>query len=125
MVRKGVFASGAAFIFFTAILTELYYITFSKAQKIMDPPYGRDDVGMAPENIVVTAIKNGELAEYLYFSCQPVKLKKKFHASLLSLMLWMALINFLLCFIYIITVTKLLVSLWHLYWREHNFPSKC
>ncbi|CAL9154249.1 unnamed protein product, partial [Musa hybrid cultivar] len=30
-VRKGVFAAGAAFVFFTAILSELYYVTYAKA----------------------------------------------------------------------------------------------
>jgi hypothetical protein len=46
-VRKGVFAAGAAFIFLTAILTELYYITFSKAQNTMAPSYGKDNIGMS------------------------------------------------------------------------------
>ncbi|XP_057966460.1 uncharacterized protein LOC131154223 [Malania oleifera] len=40
-VRKGVFGAGAAFIFFTAIVSELYYICYSKA-KGSSQPYGRD-----------------------------------------------------------------------------------
>lgn len=31
-VRKGVFAAGAAFVLFTAIISELYYVSFSKAR---------------------------------------------------------------------------------------------
>nr|CAD1844367.1 unnamed protein product [Ananas comosus var. bracteatus] len=31
-VRKGVFAAGAAFVFFTAILSEFYYVTYSKSR---------------------------------------------------------------------------------------------
>ncbi|KAG0498653.1 hypothetical protein HPP92_002965 [Vanilla planifolia] len=31
-LRKGVFGAGAAFVFFTAVLTELYYVCFSKAR---------------------------------------------------------------------------------------------
>lgn len=62
MVRKGVFAAGAAFIFFTAIVTELYYITFSKAQKTTAMSYGKNDIGMAPEKVLAKATKeNGEL----------------------------------------------------------------
>ncbi|KAJ4784249.1 fiber (DUF1218) [Rhynchospora pubera] len=45
-VRRGVFAAGAAFIFFTTILTELYYITFSKAQNTMNPSYDKNNIGM-------------------------------------------------------------------------------
>ncbi|XP_042462383.1 uncharacterized protein LOC122045986 [Zingiber officinale] len=39
-VRKGVFAAGAAFVFFTALLTELYYIFYSKAVASDELPYG-------------------------------------------------------------------------------------
>ncbi|KAF5195177.1 Fiber protein fb34 [Thalictrum thalictroides] len=38
-VRKGVFGAGAAFIFFTAILTEFYYICYSKARNSFQAPY--------------------------------------------------------------------------------------
>lgn len=45
-LRKGVFAAGAAFIFFTAIVSEFYYICYSKARG-GSTPYGRDTgVGM-------------------------------------------------------------------------------
>ncbi|ONK71528.1 uncharacterized protein A4U43_C04F9570 [Asparagus officinalis] len=45
-LRKGVFAAGAAFAFFTAILSEFYYISFSKAN---NAGYGRESaVGMSP-----------------------------------------------------------------------------
>ncbi|KAF5728024.1 hypothetical protein HS088_TW21G00166 [Tripterygium wilfordii] len=40
-VRKGVFAAGAAFIFFTAIVSQFYYICYSKARESFQP-YGRD-----------------------------------------------------------------------------------
>ncbi|KAF3789250.1 hypothetical protein EJ110_NYTH18938 [Nymphaea thermarum] len=45
-IRKGVFAAGAAFTFFTCILSEIYYITFSKANAT---PYhgGEAGVGMS------------------------------------------------------------------------------
>ncbi|CAN6483178.1 unnamed protein product [Victoria cruziana] len=45
-IRKGVFAAGAAFTFFTGILSELYYITYSKANA---SPYhgGEDGMGMS------------------------------------------------------------------------------
>ncbi|XP_078161325.1 uncharacterized protein LOC144556767 [Carex rostrata] len=46
-VRRGVFAAGAAFIFFTGILTEFYYITFSKAQNATTSSYGKDNIGMS------------------------------------------------------------------------------
>ncbi|KAK9089369.1 hypothetical protein Scep_028451 [Stephania cephalantha] len=43
-LRKGVFAAGAAFIVFTGILSELYYVSYSKAN---DSPYGGEmGVGM-------------------------------------------------------------------------------
>lgn len=51
-LRKGVFAAGAAFVFFTAILSEFYYISFSKANDSGYPPYGsygkESAVGMSP-----------------------------------------------------------------------------
>lgn len=31
-LRKGVFAAGAAFVFFTAIISEVYYLLYSKAK---------------------------------------------------------------------------------------------
>ncbi|KAF6154520.1 hypothetical protein GIB67_028412 [Kingdonia uniflora] len=47
-LRKGVFGAGAAFIVFTGILTELYYICYSKAADSYQSTYGRDTgVGMA------------------------------------------------------------------------------
>ena len=46
-VRKGVFAAGAAFTFFTAIISEVYYICYSKARDGFEAPYGRETgVGM-------------------------------------------------------------------------------
>ncbi|XP_073112640.1 uncharacterized protein [Elaeis guineensis] len=44
-VRKGVFAAGAAFVFFTAILSEFYYVTFSKANSAYDK---EPAIGMSP-----------------------------------------------------------------------------
>lgn len=43
-VRKGVFGAGAAFIFFNAIVSEFYYICYSKAQDSFLPygPGGRE-----------------------------------------------------------------------------------
>ncbi|KAF8391378.1 hypothetical protein HHK36_023682 [Tetracentron sinense] len=41
-LRKGVFGAGAAFIVFTGIVTELYYVCYSKAKDSSGPPYGRD-----------------------------------------------------------------------------------
>ncbi|RDX90981.1 hypothetical protein CR513_27100, partial [Mucuna pruriens] len=40
-LRKGVFGAGAAFIVFTGITSELYYVSFSKANS-GPPPYARD-----------------------------------------------------------------------------------
>lgn len=46
-LRKGVFAAGAAFVLFTVILSEFYYVSFSKAASDSDlPPYGGPEVGM-------------------------------------------------------------------------------
>ncbi|XP_058083427.1 uncharacterized protein LOC131231299 [Magnolia sinica] len=51
-LRKGVFGAGAAFIFFTAIVSEFYYVSYSKAKDSGSlPPYGRDTgVGMGTYN---------------------------------------------------------------------------
>ncbi|XP_030443520.1 uncharacterized protein LOC115665834 [Syzygium oleosum] len=40
-VRKGVFGAGAAFIFFTAIVSEFYYTCYSRAMESFQP-YGRE-----------------------------------------------------------------------------------
>lgn len=45
MVRKGVFASGAAFIFLTAIISEFYYINYSSAREKFQP-YGGGETGV-------------------------------------------------------------------------------
>lgn len=46
-LRKGVFAAGAAFIFFTAIVSQFYYVSYSKARDSFQPYAGRDTgVGM-------------------------------------------------------------------------------
>ncbi|KAI4333700.1 hypothetical protein L6164_018474 [Bauhinia variegata] len=45
-VRKGVFAAGAAFTLFTAIVTEFYYITYSRARESFQPYGGETGVGM-------------------------------------------------------------------------------
>lgn len=39
-VRKGIFAAGAAFTFFTAIVSELYYVVYAKAKGNSFQPYG-------------------------------------------------------------------------------------
>ncbi|XP_030931902.1 uncharacterized protein LOC126694945 [Quercus robur] len=45
-LRKGVFGAGAAFIFFTAIVSEFYYVFYSKARESFQQ-YGREPaVGM-------------------------------------------------------------------------------
>ncbi|KAK4285959.1 hypothetical protein QN277_002582 [Acacia crassicarpa] len=36
-LRKGVFAAGAAFIFFTALVSEFYYVSYSKARDSFQP----------------------------------------------------------------------------------------
>ncbi|THU74753.1 hypothetical protein C4D60_Mb04t36750 [Musa balbisiana] len=48
-VRKGVFAAGAAFVLFTAVLSELYYVYYAKAARSSGaPPYGEAPaVGMS------------------------------------------------------------------------------
>ncbi|XP_020592466.1 uncharacterized protein LOC110032989 [Phalaenopsis equestris] len=38
-LRKGVFGAGAAFIFFTGILTEFYYVSYAKSKDVGLPPY--------------------------------------------------------------------------------------
>ncbi|GJX93343.1 transducin/WD40 repeat-like superfamily protein [Tanacetum coccineum] len=46
-VRKGVFAAGAAFVFFTGIVSQFYYASYSKARGTFQPPYGGEaNVGM-------------------------------------------------------------------------------
>ncbi|KAL6975386.1 hypothetical protein U1Q18_024182 [Sarracenia purpurea var. burkii] len=47
-LRKGVFAAGAAFILLNCIVSELYYICFSKARESSQPYGGEADVGMGP-----------------------------------------------------------------------------
>ncbi|CBI20341.3 hypothetical protein VitviT2T_029594 [Vitis vinifera] len=44
-LRKGVFGAGAAFTFFTAILSELYYVCYSKARGSF-PAYGGRETGV-------------------------------------------------------------------------------
>lgn len=39
-VRKGIFSAGAAFIFFTGIISEFYYINYSKARDGAAGPRG-------------------------------------------------------------------------------------
>jgi hypothetical protein len=47
-VRKGVFGAGAAFVFFTAIISEFYYISFSKARDAAgEVPFGGASIGMS------------------------------------------------------------------------------
>lgn len=41
MLRKGVFGAGAAFIVFTGLFSELYYVSYSKANDGL-PPYRKD-----------------------------------------------------------------------------------
>ena len=45
LVRRGVFAAGAAFIFLTTIVTELYYICYSSARDRFQP-YGGGEAGV-------------------------------------------------------------------------------
>lgn len=50
-LRKGVFGAGAAFIVFTGIVSELYYVFYSKANAgFQAPPYSRD-TGVRMENL--------------------------------------------------------------------------
>lgn len=46
-VRKGVFAAGAAFIFFTSIINKFYYVSYSNAKRGAGPYGGEAGVGMA------------------------------------------------------------------------------
>lgn len=46
-VRKGVFAAGAAFVFFTSIINKFYYVFYSKARGGPGPYGGEVGVGMA------------------------------------------------------------------------------
>lgn len=41
-LRKGIFGAAAAFVVFTGILSELYYVSHSKANTEGTTPYGRD-----------------------------------------------------------------------------------
>ncbi|KAI4322912.1 hypothetical protein L6164_022562 [Bauhinia variegata] len=45
-VRKGVFAAGAAFTLFTAIVSEFFYINYSKARESFQPYGGEAGLGM-------------------------------------------------------------------------------
>ncbi|KAL8103830.1 hypothetical protein AgCh_028141 [Apium graveolens] len=49
-LRKGVFAAGAAFIVFTGILSELYYVSFSKANDGFLPTNGDGVIKMGAYN---------------------------------------------------------------------------
>jgi len=46
-VRKGVFAAGAAFVFFTGIVSEFYYISYSKSRGSFEPYAAEAGVGLA------------------------------------------------------------------------------
>lgn len=41
-LRKGVFGAGAAFVVLTGIISELYYVSYSKASNSFAPTYGGD-----------------------------------------------------------------------------------
>jgi hypothetical protein len=45
-LRKGVFGAGAAFIFFTSIVSQFYYICYSKARESFQPYAREAAVGM-------------------------------------------------------------------------------
>ncbi|XP_028807550.1 uncharacterized protein LOC114762255 [Neltuma alba] len=45
-VRKGVFAAGAAFVFFTGIVSEFFYINYSRARDSFQPYGGAPDTGV-------------------------------------------------------------------------------
>lgn len=45
-VRKGVFAAGAAFIVVTGMISEFYYISYSKARGSFEPYGGEASVGL-------------------------------------------------------------------------------
>lgn len=44
-VRKGVFGAGAAFVFFTAIVSEFYYVCYAKAKDSFQS-FGPGDTGV-------------------------------------------------------------------------------
>ncbi|KAI3457487.1 hypothetical protein Pfo_014150 [Paulownia fortunei] len=46
-VRKGVFAAGAAFVFFTGIISEFYYVHYSNARESFNPYGGEAGIGLA------------------------------------------------------------------------------
>ncbi|RWW24851.1 hypothetical protein BHE74_00010029 [Ensete ventricosum] len=46
-VRKGVFGAGAAFVFFTAVLSELYYVFYANAARDSGTPPLGGSVGMS------------------------------------------------------------------------------
>lgn len=46
-VRKGVFAAGASFVFFTGVLSEFYYVSYSNARGNSGIYGGEAGVGMA------------------------------------------------------------------------------
>lgn len=46
-VRKGVFAAGAAFVLFSGIISEFYYVSYSKARGGYSTYGGEAAVGMA------------------------------------------------------------------------------
>ncbi|KAG4390186.1 hypothetical protein GLYMA_06G247702v4 [Glycine max] len=45
-VRKGIFAAGATFVLFNGIVSEFYYIRFSKARDSFQPCGGETGIGM-------------------------------------------------------------------------------
>ena len=45
-VRKGVFAAGAAFVFFTSIVSKFYYINYSSARESFQPYLGGGETGV-------------------------------------------------------------------------------
>ncbi|KAK6157414.1 hypothetical protein DH2020_011662 [Rehmannia glutinosa] len=47
-VRKGVFAAGASFVFFTAIISEFYYVSYVNARESFSLYGGEAGVGMTP-----------------------------------------------------------------------------
>lgn len=46
ILRKGVFAAGAAFIFLTAIVSEFFYVCYSSAREKFQPYGGETGVGL-------------------------------------------------------------------------------
>ncbi|KAL3645488.1 hypothetical protein CASFOL_010668 [Castilleja foliolosa] len=45
-VRKGVFAAGASFVFFTGVISEVYYVCYANARGRFDLYGGEAGVGM-------------------------------------------------------------------------------